>query len=276
MLDDPLFCDLALARQLELAEGHSTAQAIEARAALFPESGAAWIEIAGALAMFDGVASPLTQTFGLGLFGAPTDDQVAAIEEFFSERDAPVFHEVSPLADPGLMDVLNQRGYEPFECTSVLVRPIRVGPPASPDDSLVRVRLVTDDDHEEWAGTSARGWSEQPELEEFMRDLGRIMAVRRGAHRFLADLNGAPIAAGLLSVRENIALLAGASTIPEGRRRGAQLALLDARLRYAASLVCTIAMMCALPGSGSQRNAERHGFRVAYTRFKWRLKRERA
>jgi len=29
--------------------------------------------------------------------------------------------------------------------------------------------------------------------------------------------------------------------------------------------------MCALPGSGSQRNAERHGFRIAYTRMKWRL-----
>jgi hypothetical protein len=28
--------------------------------------------------------------------------------------------------------------------------------------------------------------------------------------------------------------------------------------------------MGALPGSGSQRNAERHGFRIAYTRIKWR------
>jgi hypothetical protein len=27
--------------------------------------------------------------------------------------------------------------------------------------------------------------------------------------------------------------------------------------------------MCAQPGSASQRNAERHGFRLAYTRFKW-------
>jgi hypothetical protein len=30
-------------------------------------------------------------------------------------------------------------------------------------------------------------------------------------------------------------------------------------------------MMGSLPGSGSQRNAERHGFRIAYTRTKWRL-----
>jgi hypothetical protein len=30
-------------------------------------------------------------------------------------------------------------------------------------------------------------------------------------------------------------------------------------------------MMGALPGSSSQRNAERLGFRIAYTRTKWRL-----
>jgi hypothetical protein len=29
-------------------------------------------------------------------------------------------------------------------------------------------------------------------------------------------------------------------------------------------------MMCAQPGSASQRNAERQGFRIAYTRIKWR------
>lgn len=51
----------------------------------------------------------------------------------------------------------------------------------------------------------------------------------------------------------------GASTVPEFRNRSAQRALLEARLRCAN----------AQPGSGSHRNAERNGFRVAYTRTKW-------
>ncbi len=75
-----------------------------------------------------------------------------------------------------------------------------------------------------------------------------------------------------MSIHEGVALLAGASTVPEARRRGAQLALLDARLAYAAERGCDIAMMCAQPGSASQRNAERQGFRIAYTRIKWRLR----
>ncbi|HEY8459957.1 MAG TPA: hypothetical protein VIM99_06220, partial [Blastocatellia bacterium] len=62
------FSDLALARRLERAEGRSNVDFVEARAKLFPDSGAEWIEVAGAYAIFDGIGSPLTQTFGLGVF----------------------------------------------------------------------------------------------------------------------------------------------------------------------------------------------------------------
>ena len=76
----------------------------------------------------------------------------------------------------------------------------------------------------------------------------------------------------MLFIYEDVAILAGASTIPEGRRQGAQLALLDARLNYAAEHGCKIAIMGASPGSQSQRNAEKNGFHIAYTRTKWQLK----
>ena len=50
-----------------------------------------------------------------------------------------------------------------------------------------------------------------------------------------------------------------------------QAALLHERMRYAAENGCDLAMMVAEAGSNSQRNAERTGLRVAYTRVKWRL-----
>jgi hypothetical protein len=42
-------------------------------------------------------------------------------------------------------------------------------------------------------------------------------------------------------------------------------------MRYAFDHGCDLAMMVAMPGSESQRNAERNGFRIAYTRTKWKL-----
>jgi len=78
-----------------------------------------------------------------------------------------------------------------------------------------------------------------------------------------------PIAAAALAIHDGVALLAGASTDPAFRGRGAQAALLSERLRHATAAGCDLAMMGALPGSASQRNAERQGFQIAYTRIKW-------
>jgi hypothetical protein len=74
-----LFSDLALSRRLESAEGHACVQFAEARRRLFPDSGAEWMECAGAYAVFDGIDSPVTQTFGLGIFEEPGAAALAAL-----------------------------------------------------------------------------------------------------------------------------------------------------------------------------------------------------
>lgn len=267
-----IFSDLALARRLERAEAQGNLEFVEARAKIFPDSAAEWLSIANAFAMYDGAESPATQTFGLGMFQPLTGPEMERIEKFFLERGAPVFHEVSPLADPSVLALLNERGYQPFEFTSVMFRPIERGVPQSvPRNEGISVRQIRPGEHELWAQTAARGWSEYTEFAGAILDFSRVGAQRVDAPYFFAELNGQPIATGAMSICEGVALLAGASTIPEARRQGAQLALLDSRLRYAADQGCDIAMMGALPGSASQRNAERQGFRIAYTRIKWQL-----
>lgn len=267
------FSDLELSRRLEGAEAHASAKFVEARARLYPESGAQWIDVAGAYAMFDGVSSPITQTFGLGLFDPITPAELEKIENFFKERGAPVFHEVSPLAGLELVALLNERGYHAMEFTSVMYRAIsREAAPAVPRNKSIRVRAIAENEGELWAQVTAKGWSHLPELSEYLLELAPISTQREDSVSFLAELEGAPIASAALSLSGGVALLAGACTIPAARKQGAQLALLDYRLRYAAEQGCDLAMMCAQPGSASQRNAERHGFRIAYTRIKWQLK----
>jgi hypothetical protein len=265
-------CDLALSRRLERAEGRSSAELIDAKRAVFPDSGACWIEAAGAYAMFDGISSPCTQTFGLGMFGPVTTADMERIETFFKEHGAPVFHEVSPLADAGLLEMLNGRGYQPFELTSVMFRPIRKDHPGlGATNERLRVRLIRENEQELFSDLAVRGWEATGELADFVRQIGRISAAKPSGVSFLAELDGQAIATGALHLSDGVALLAGASTVPEGRRQGAQLALLECRLRYAAEQGCDLAMMGAAPGSASQRNAERNGIRIAYTRIKWRL-----
>ncbi|MBS1787597.1 MAG: GNAT family N-acetyltransferase [Acidobacteria bacterium] len=267
------FSDLNLARRLERTEATANAEFVEARAKFFPSSGACWMECAGAYAMFDGVGSPLTQTFGLGVFEPVTAETLDRIEEFYRQRGSEVFHEISPMSDPSLLTLLGERGYRPIEVTSVMFRPIgRNTNLAIRVNDQIRIRLIGKNDdsaHELWAQTAAKGWAHEVEFGDLVLDLSRLTVKKGVVPAFLAELNSKAVATGALSITDGVALLAGASTIPEARKQGAQLALLDTRLRYAAEQGCDLAMMCALPGSASQRNAERQGFRIAYTRIKW-------
>ncbi len=269
--------DLSLARRLERTEASANAAFVTARARLQPESGATWTDVAGAYAMFDGVGSPLTQTFGLGMFAEAGEAEFDALEAFFQQRGAEVDHEVSPLAAPALLPHLNERGYLPIEFTSVMFRPVAGALPASPAGQGLRVRRIEADEADVWAGVAAEGWSSQSaDLVPFILEMGKISARAENTFCFLAELEGRPIAAGGLSLSDGTALLAGASTIPAARRLGAQRALLEARLRFAAEQGCDLVMIGAQPGSASQRNAERQGFRIAYTRIKWHLRRPSA
>jgi GNAT superfamily N-acetyltransferase len=262
--------DVQLSRRLEGTEAAANVAFVEARARLDPASGATHARIAGVSAMFDGRESPLTQTFGLGVCGMPSAAEFDILENFFTRLSAPVYHEVSPVAPPEVLGVLVERGYVPVELSTVLVRPT-IAPVV--DSPRVSVRRIRPEEGPLWSRTAAEGWgSESDALATFVEAFGQIITEAGNVHCFLVEVEGRPVAAGALSISGNTALLAGASTIPDARRQGAQLALLAARLKYAASHGADLAMMVAQPGSASQRNAERQGFRTTYTRTKWHLR----
>ncbi|HWA94724.1 MAG TPA: GNAT family N-acetyltransferase [Terracidiphilus sp.] len=263
------FADRQLAERLEAAEAFACAEFAAARVRLFPNSGSTSTVIAGTTAVFDGVDAPTTQSFGLGMFEPITPEALNEIETFFLTRNAEPMHEVCPLAGAETLDLLCARGYRPFEISNVLYRSTEFNESALP--AGVSVRSIGAEEAEIWSDVSTRGWThEHPELEEFMRGLGAVIAARRSGTCFLAEIDGVAGAAGALSLHKGVALFAGASTVPAYRRRGLQAALLAERMRYASRNGCDLAMMVAEAGSLSQRNAERQGFRVAYTRLKWR------
>ena len=268
-----MFADIELAKRLEAAEGYACAQFAEARKRIFPESTSTWMKCAGTTVVFDGVDAPTTQTFGLGLFEELTPLALEEMERFFLDRGAEVMHEVCPFAGTTTLDLLCVRGYQPIEISNVMYRVVDAGTDALPDD--IRVRMIEQHEAQLWSDISARGWThEHPEFEEFVRQMGALCVAREQSPCFLAEIDGQPGAAGALVLHEGVALFGGAATVPELRRRGLQGALLQARMRYAAVHGCDLAMMVAEAGSNSQRNAERKGFRVAYTRMKWKLMRQ--
>lgn len=270
-----VFADVSLARRLESTEGAGNAAFVDAQARREPYSGAIRTTIAGTAVMFAGIGSPITQTFGLGVHERPTERDLDAIERFFTSRASAVFHEVCPLAGVEVSAMLAGRGYKPIEMSSVMYQALAgVAGTASAAGAAgaagaLRIREVEKSEADWYGEIAARGWSEMPEVLPFIQGFARSSV--EVASCFIAERDGQPIATAAMFLHGGVALLAGASTVPEGRRQGAQQALLDTRLRTAASKGCDLAMIVAAPGSASQRNAERNGFRIAYTRTKWQL-----
>lgn len=90
-----------------------------------------------------------------------------------------------------------------------------------------------------------------------------------GVERYLAILDGEPIACGALYVRGDVGYLCVSATLPEARGRGAQAALIARRWRDAAAAGCRYVVSTTPFGGTSQANMERAGMRSAHSICIW-------
>lgn len=262
--------DIALARRLEQSTAVANRHFILGRQQIHPHRRAAHLEAGGASAFFDGPASPITQSFSMGLAQEFNEHAMTAIEDFFFSRGAPATHEVCPLASKPLWSWLRTRGYEAIEFSNVLYLPLADwNADLVPFPSGIDIHRVGPAEAATWARTAMLGWSELTGLEEEIGSLIEVQIARRDGILLLAEKAGTPIATAALLIHDGVAEMAGASTIPSHRQQGAQTALILSRLHEAKASGCDLAAIAAEPGSASQQNAERFGFRVAYTRTKW-------
>jgi GNAT superfamily N-acetyltransferase len=252
-----VFSDLALARRLEAAE------AANARGctAIHPE--AATMDVAGGCAVFVGAGSPLSHAVGIGLNGPVAETEVDRLEAFFRGRGGKVSIELCPMADSALLGRLGDRGYRVTEFNNVLVKRLAgTGIVLTP-----RVRRALPEESDMWSHTVGRGFFEEHELTTEEMDVGRAIFAMPGALCYLAATESGELAGGAAAaVYDGLATLFADSTIARHRRGGLHRELIAARLNEALVLGCDLATATTLPGSGSQRNYERMGFEVVYTR----------
>jgi GNAT superfamily N-acetyltransferase len=263
------FIDLDLARRVEMAEANAGRECAEAYHRLHPEFPVAMEEIAGGVAVFAGVDSPITQATGVGLHGAVSDDQLNALGDFFQQRGAPAALELCPLIEMSLYERLAARNYRLLEVSDVLfLQNLEAARGSVTMPPGVTVSAVAPQDAKLWTLTVAQGFAEHFPVTPAILDVMEGFYYRSTACCFLAYADGAVAGGAAVSADRGVCGLFGASTLPAFRRRGVQSVLLAARLAWAIQKGCDLAVSIAQPRSISHRNIERAGFRVAYTRTK--------
>jgi GNAT superfamily N-acetyltransferase len=260
--------DRALARRIECSVVRDLERYGAACARLDSSLSVASAHLAGGLALFVAPGSPVNMVFGAGLDGPVAGAEVESMEAFYGKRGELAAISLSPLADETLVAALGLRGWVLADFESVLVR--RLGPDAPRlPDVLADITIATAESTEQrraWGRLSAGAFEAPQEPSPEVLRLGEAMAVRDDSTLLVGVVGGEDAGAGALWVDGELGWLLGDATLPHLRGRGVQSALLSARCALAEAAGCTLAVTEARPGSTSQRNMERLGFSVVYTR----------
>jgi GNAT superfamily N-acetyltransferase len=269
----PLFCDAALAARIERAEAQLMVAGADAANRRRGDGAGFVIPVAGGVASFAEAGSPFNKVAGLGFAGVPDAADLDALERAYAAVGAPVQVELAHVGDPEIGALLTARGYRLASFENVLGRALDGGleretPPG------VEVRRSGDDEFGAWIDVVADGFAHPdaqgvPSHEQFPRAV--IERAERdfaaaGVVRYAALRDGVVAGGASVLLADGIAQLAGAATAPAHRRHGVQTALLAARLADAVAAGCDIAVVTTQPASRSQRNVQRRGFDLLYTR----------
>src|SRR3954465_6502966 len=262
---DLIFVDAALARRREAAEEYGDLRPTEVLIRTRPDLNCAFERIGGGTMSFSGKDSPGGRAHGLGFFSPISEAILDHVEEFYRSRGVPAQIDVCPYTDASMLEQLKKRGYAIQEFNTVLGRYIY----EDDDFSLpagVTVRVPRRDEIKEVSEIVDRGFGDGKAmgfawLFETWLEVPDNMTL-------VAEVDGeiAGGASGLIVKEHNMGAFFGASTLPEFRKRGVQTALFRRRLQVAREAGCDLAVTLTLPGTSSQRNAEREGFRVAFTK----------
>ena len=210
-------------------------------------------------------AALFNRALGLGLERPATEGDVEEIARFYRELGIACCAAVAPQAEPAeLGSWLGTRGLEPGYAWAKFRRGLDELPGEADEP---RVERVDGRQAASFAEVVIRGYG----VPELMHDWLARLPERDGWDCFVAYDGGVPAAAGALFVTQGVGWLGIAATLPEHRRRGAQGALLSARLRAAAGAGCEVAVtetgeLVDGKPSSSYRNILRAGFELDYVR----------
>lgn len=269
-----LFADRALSVRLEAVEMAQDLTIFDVHAARLPHRPVASIARAGGCAAFFGRSmSSLSRVLGLGMNGPVEADDIDAIEDFYRTRGMPVRVLVSPYADPSLFAQLAGHGFRLVELDTMLVRRIDPDEPLARPREPMSVRVARPDERSVWVRSSLESFAESAEpLDPEQVESFEAAFDAQGTTYFFAELGGSIAGTGGVYVHRAPGAGAAsaylfATSVPVAQRgRGAQGALIDARLVLAQAAGCDLAFSRTMPGSASQRNFERRGFRPVYSR----------
>lgn len=268
-----------IVRACERADTEHLTRQIAALAQVCPAARAVAMPVGG------GVAALTVPEFGRKLnhlVGAWLEDvvdveQLNDLERAYRDRSVSLEIDLAPHGPAENLQRLASRGYCVNAYTNVYWLDLTQPPntsnvSADGSDARPVVREIAANERERFVEASISGFAAQPapRPRALLEALARAALEREDTSLYAAEAEGEWLGTAGLAMLETesgvVAHLYLASTLPNHRRRGAQAALLDYRLRDARRRGAELASVTTRLGASSARNVERSGLTLGYTR----------
>jgi hypothetical protein len=200
--------------------------------------------------------------------GSGSEKEIDRLENFYRRQNSPVNIEVCPHIDNSMRQEFAIRGYKMIEQTNTLARSLTQRDWNITPFNGVLVRRAIEKEYDQLAQTIVRGFVPEGEIDQSLIEIFLSFFHQPSSAPFLAEVDEQLAGGGVVAICDRVAALFATSTMPNFRGRGAQSALIQARLNFGIEKGCDLAMVSASPGSSSHRNLERQDFRIVYTRAK--------
>ncbi|GGB34118.1 GNAT family N-acetyltransferase [Virgibacillus dakarensis] len=194
-----------------------------------------------------------------------------AILEFYKERGVPARFEITPAhASLELFKALHEKGYFQSGFHTALAGSLSHDVITNEEtDASISIRKIREHEFETFGDIYTKGFHMPSFLKEHVAQNNKVLYNHDNWTFYLASYEGEPAGIGVLFEYDGIGTLAASATIPELRNRGVHSALILKRLQQAKQHNCNLIVGQATYGSVSQKNMERAGMRIAYTKSIW-------
>ncbi len=255
---DREFCDA-----LERSEVVGLQRLVRNAQERFPESHVAMLEIARGVAVFGGIATPLSEAMGVGLGERAGRDEAEAVTTFYRTRGVQPRVRVTPYTDAAFVRALTELGYVPLDYENGMTGDLyAIGGRRDP-----RVAVMAN--AQEWSAATGSGFMDGAPCDESNLMIGLLIATPPETTALEVRIDGVIAASGCMDVRGEIAGFYGAATAPAFRGLGLQSALIADRIARAVERGARYGRVTTRPGTTSEQNFRRSGFVTLYTRTTW-------
>ncbi len=207
----------------------------------------------------------INSSIGLGMYEKATEEMIDEVLDFSSEVSNCFGIMISPYAEPqGIGELLNKRN---LSIKSHWVKLYRDTSPVRNINTDLTVKQIGKEYSQEFANVITTAFGMPPVIKGLFRSIAGLKEMEH----FMAFDKDVPVASGSLYINDDTAWFGLAGTIASHRNRGAQSALIAARINAAHEAGCKWITVETAEDKPEKRNPSfwnmiKHGFRIMYKR----------